>query len=343
MKKIYLIITTFLASSFPLFFTYAHEAYVLPHEYFWNTLSGDSVINLLSVWSNPADIRMTVYIAFAVTVALVLNLYMRRTKLGIRLHEFPERFAAYGPVILRLCVAISFFISAWTLQFLGPEIDLQSFPAALLIRLLLFMASILIALGLFTEIGAVLALVVFTIGFFEYGSYLFSYLNYVGELIILVLFGMRSFSLDRYIFGPLVRFKRFVQYDSTIVRVAYGLGLIYAAVSVKLLHPEITLKVVTDWNLTQYHFLFPSDPLLVVLGAGLVECAIGLFIIFGFEMRLTILVSLFYLTLSLFFFGEAVWPHIILFGISFYLLVLPETFTLDRALFPERQHDTVGS
>ncbi len=54
-------------------------------------------------------------------------------------------------------------------------------------------------------------------------------------------------------------------------------------------------------------------------------------------MRLTILISLFYITLSLLFFRERVWPHLLLYGISFNLLVQPETFTIDHILFKKHR------
>ena len=48
----------------------------------------------------------------------------------------------------------------------------------------------------------------------------------------------------------------------------------------------------------------------------LVEILIGICIIIGFELRLVAVVFLGFLTLSILFFGEVVWPHIILFGVN---------------------------
>ena len=181
--------------------------------------------------------------------------------------------------------------------------------------------------------AAAAGILIFIGSFFVYGPYVFTYLNYLGELVVLLLFGMRVFSVDRMLFGPLRRFAYFEKYETVIVRVMYGLALIYAGITVKLLHPDLTVTVVNTWHLTKFHWLFPSDPLLVTLGAGIVEMVIGLFIIFGFEMRLTVLISLFYITLSLLYFRELVWPHLLLYGISFNLMVQPEVFTLDHLLF----------
>jgi len=323
--------------SFVFFFTFkiaqAHEAYVLPHDTFWNVLNGPFNSLAFQAFKNSHNIYISLVIASSVLVLLALNFLFRQTNLGQRVHGFFESFAHLGPQFVRISIALALFFSALSYSFLGPELEVGAFPFASIVRVILFAVSIMIALGLFTEIAAFLGIVVFAYSFHVFGSYVLTYSNYLGELIVLLLFGMRVFSVDKYIFGRLGHLQSFEKYETLIVRVLYGVALIYAGVTVKLLHPELTIEVINDWNLTQFHWLFPSDPLLVTFGAGIVETIIGLFIIFGFEMRLTILISLFYITLSLAYFRELVWPHLLLYGISFNLLVQPETFTLDHIWF----------
>lgn len=321
----------------------AHEAYVLPYETFWRALGEPAGPKAFDALKNPHNFWVFIVIAATTALLLTLNLLLRRTKLGGRLHRWPERYAHLGRHFVRFAIAAAFFFSAASQTFLGPELREGLFPHAPLISLAVFAISLMIAFGLFTEAAALLGLAVFIKSFSIFGPYLLTYFNYLGELIVLLLFGLRTFSLDHYLFGPLRRFKYLKKYETTIIRAFYGLGLMYAAVTVKLLHPAITLQVVTDWHLTRFHWLFPADPLLVTFGAGLAELVIGFFITIGFELRLTVLVSLFYLTLSLLYFGEAVWPHLLLYGLSFNLLVQPETFTLDNFLFqkPKRPKGAV--
>lgn len=314
----------------------AHEAYVLPSDYFWSQLSGPDSFGALNALANPDNVRITFYVVAGTILVYLLNFLLRRTRFGYRLHKAPERLAFLGPIFVRATIAAAFFFSALSWSFLGPELSLLGMPLPWLMRGILFAASGMILLGLFTEAVAAVVLIVFTIGLWRYGLYLLTYLNYLGELIVLLLFGMRQWSFDRLMFGPLQRFPKLREYETSIVRIFYGVALIYAAITVKFLHPAMTARVVTDWHLTQFHWLFPSDPLLVVLGAGLAEFAIGLFILLGFEMRLTVLVSLFYITLSLLYFRELVWPHLMLYGISLSLLVKPEAFTLDRVFFGKK-------
>ncbi|MES2409374.1 MAG: DoxX family membrane protein [Patescibacteria group bacterium] len=351
MIKIFLFVFSLLL---PAHIASAHEAYVMDYNIFWNGMNGPMSSRAFDALKNPADLHLTIIIVVSVLVALGINFLIRLTSFGEKLHKFPERFSNLGPHFVRITIAIALFFSAWSNTFLGPELHGSLFAYPEILRITLFAISIMIAIGFLTELAAFVGIVAFVSSFFVFGPYIFTYLNYLGELIVLLLFGMRVFSVDKYLLGPLKRFEWFEKYETVIVRVLYGIALIYAGITVKLLHPELTIDVVNTWHLTQFHWLFPSDPLLVTFGAGIVESVIGMFIIFGFEMRLTILISLFYITLSLLYFRELVWPHLLLYGISFNLLVKPEVFTIDHFIFekhrkemqwwkrPFKAHDEIG-
>lgn len=303
----------------PLFAS-AHEAYVLSAQEFSAGLKTISW-GAFAALKDPGNIKFSLVVGLGVLLALGINLWFRRTHLEKFLNFELSHLKHLGLFIVRLSVSASLFFSALGMQFLGTELSLTAFPHPLLIRAILFLVSFMLVLGLFTEAAAIIGLGLFAQAFYLFGGYMFTYANYLGEFLVLALFGSRMFSLDSYIFKPLSRFARLKEYETTIVRVCYGLALLYAAVTIKLLHPQLTLDVIRDYNLTQFHWLFPHDPLLITLGAGLTEAAIGLFIIFGFETRLTVFISLFYITLSLLFFQEKVWPHLILYGISINLII----------------------
>jgi hypothetical protein len=316
---------------------FAHEAYVLPYDTFWNGLRQPFSAHAFDALNNPGNLRVTAIIVIAVLAGLALNFWFRTTAWAQRAAGRLEGFARFGPHFVRFAIAAAFLFSALSGTFLGPELNGNLLPLPAASRIALFAIAAMIATGTLVELAAFAGIVIFAAGFFAFGPYMLTYFNYLGELVVLLLFGMRIMSVDRHLFGPLRRFQSFEKYETLIVRIFYGFALIYAAVTVKLLHPALTVSVVTAWHLNQYHWLFPSDPLLVTFGAGIVEMVIGLFIIFGFEMRLTILVSLFYITMSLLYFRELVWPHLLLYGISFNLLVQPQTFTLDHFLLKQRR------
>ena len=312
----------------------AHEAYVLPHSFFWEQVGGPYSFDAFGALRNAEDIAIVLKITGAICALIITNFLFRLSPLGAALHRTIERLAPLGPIFVRLAVAGALFFGATSDAFLGPELPLSQLPFALALRILLYLASILILLGFYTEIGAIIGLLAFAIATISFGDYTVTYLNYFGEFIVLALFGMRYLSFDKLLFGPLKGWRAHWEvYETTVVRIAYGIALIYAGLNVKILHPDLSLRVVNDWNLTQFHWLFPHDPVLLVLGAGLAEIVIGIFLLIGFEVRMTVLISLFYITLSLLYFGEAVWPHLLLYGISLSLLVQPEILTLDHFLF----------
>lgn len=316
----------------------AHEAYVLPQDFFWKGIKAPADPKALAALHNTADLAILFQITGVVLLLIVLNFFFRRSRLGERVHRSFEKLAPIGPFVVRIAVATAFLFGAKQWEFLGPELSLYKMPFSAFLHFGLYASAILILLGLFTEFAALTGLALLSLAFATFGAYMGTYLNYLGEFIALTLFGMRRYSLDRLFFGPLKGWRaKYEKYGSSLVRIFYGLALIYAGVTVKFLHPELTLRVIQDWHLAQFHWLFPSDPLLIVLGGGLAEAAIGFFILVGFEVRMTVLISLFYITLSLLYFRELVWPHILLYGISFNLLFQPETFTLDHLLFERKR------
>jgi len=323
------IVIAVMAFFVPRTVVFAHEVYVLTKEQFAEGLKNQG-LRALTALESPENLLIFIKISLAILLLLILNFFFQRSRIGKKLDRRLERLVRFGPLLVRLAIAFSFLFSALDGKFLGPELSLGMMPFSSILRVALFVASFFLAFGIWTELAALLAFLVFTIGAYTFHWYLLTYLNYLGEILVLFLFGSRNWSLDYYLFGPLKRFKKLRNYETMILRVFYGVGIAYAAISVKFLHPILTVTVVKLYNLTRFHWLFPSDPLLVTLGAALVEFLIGVFLILGFEVRLTVFVSLVYLTLSLMYFREAMWPHLILYGISLNLLVSPEQFTLDR-------------
>lgn len=321
-------------------FAFAHEAYVLSPEKFHEGLSRTGFDSVASL-HDPRNLQVFLTISFWILVLLGLNFIFRRTRAGRAIGGFLEKGSRFGPFVVRLAVSASFFFFALTGNFLGPELPLSALPFAPLIRAALFGISGMFLFGFLTEIAALIALVIYTVAVFKFGHYLATYLNYLGELMVLLLFGFRYFSLDGLVFGKSRRFPRLEKYQGAIVRVCYGLALCYTAVAVKFFHPALVETVVRDYNLTQFHYLFPSNPMLIALGAALAEFIIGVFIVIGFELRLTVFVSLIYITLSLLFFQELVWPHLLLYGISVSLLINKEAFTLDN--FFDRRRRLLGN
>ncbi len=306
----------------------AHEVYVLSEGEIAQSFR-DSTVHPFRALLDPANIQLVVLIGIGIFVLVIANFIFQQSGVGNKLSAKIERLGNFGAIFIRLAVAAALFYSAYSQNFLGPELSLNQLTFIPYIRIVLYLLSALIALGLFSEAAGLISIIVLKLSAIAFGAYLFNYLSYVGEFLALIFFGSGIYSLD-YLFFKRRGLWTKLEWEQPIIRISYGLALLYAAVYVKFLHPAITLAVVNGYDLPRFHFLFPHDPLLIVLGAGIVEALIGLCIIFGFQTRLVVTISLFYLTLSLFLFGEAVWPHLILFGASLYLLVTPSSFSIDN-------------
>jgi uncharacterized membrane protein YphA (DoxX/SURF4 family) len=298
----------------------AHEVYVLSPDKFSEDLRAPW-INVFASLRGPHNFVLAGWISFGVLALLLAGVFFWRSWVGGMVDLWLRRFDGAGHVIVRLALAASLFASAWTGSFLGPDVLLANLPFSEVLRALLFILSLMFLFGIGTEYAAVVSLVLFSLVLMNHGLYLLTYLNYFGELIALLIFGSRVWSLDGLLLGSRGLLARWSDFEPVILRVFFGLALIYTAIHIKLLHPAIALDVVTQYHLTSYTTFFPSDPLLLVLGASVVELLIGLFLVLGFQTRLTIVVMLFYITLSLLFFRESVWPHLMLYGIGISLFL----------------------
>lgn len=251
------------------------------------------------------------------------------------------RLKRYAPIIGRVTFGLALFASGYFHAFFGPELPftgVMSAGAAELLSIALMAAGVLICFGLLTRIISAFALGVFVFTLFHYHWYMLTYCNYLGEIILFLILGGGLWSLDRAI-PFLSRIEEATEgigrslekYSFFILRVLFGFSLFWASFYAKFIHSNLALDTVNDYHLTMY---FHFTPLFLVLGAFLVEALIGACFFFGFEIRFAAIVFTCFLTMSILFFGESVWPHIILFGVNFALFFHGyDKYTLEQAVF----------
>lgn len=313
----------------------AHEAYVLTPQQFNEGLKVYSQ-NPLSPLLSPEFIKITGIITLCVIAVYILNFIWASSSLSSKIDNFIKKGKVFGPFIIRIAIGSSLLFSALSNVIFGPELRLSLVPGGEIIRIILFAASIMFFLGFLTELaGLVGILIFFYVAFTNFNFYMVTYFNYLGELIVLFLFGLRFFSIDRLLFGSKILFKKLKNYtylEIPIVRIMYGIALIYAGFTIKFLHQGLTVLVYNQYNLQQF---FHAGASFIAAGAGLSEILIGLLIILGLGQRLTVIISLVFITLSLLYFRELVWPHFMLYGISLSLIInSADEFTLDRKIVP---------
>ncbi len=298
----------------------AHENYVLPAEVIEAGMR-DYSLYVLDALKNPGNVRVALSVALGSVIALLLYFWFQHSRHGLWLDKQLLRLEGLSELLLRLALAASLLFSAKNFVYLGPEIYLSTFPVGSLMQGLLYTTGALLAVGLFSQMAGVISLLIILVATYIYKDYILTYFNYFGEFIALIIFGGGWLSLDNLLKGANKLREKYKQWEILIIRLTYGISILYPAITIKLLHPIIIVEIVNRYGLNKINWLFPSDPLLISLGTGLAQVAVGTALILGFQTRLNTLITFTLMLLSVIFFKEAVWPHYILLALAGYLVI----------------------
>ena len=298
----------------------AHEVYVLPTREINAALQAPPLQVFSIIWSEERRFFFWMFLVAAIIVFVFFVSISKRME--TRFDPGLDRLKLYAPFVGRITLGLSMLASAHYGAIFGPELPFTNFLAPEYIssfRIFMFITGTLILLGLWTRTAALLLMLTYGALIFKYHLYMLTYLNYFGEMVIAFILGAQLFAIDKILPWRLTTFtllfadisEWFEDHAFFFLRISFGVSLIYASIYAKFLHAQLALDVVTRYNLTHY---FHFDPPFLVLGAFAIEILLGLFFIFGIELRFTAIFLIGFLTLSLIYFGEAVWPHIILAG-----------------------------
>lgn len=308
----------------------AHESYVLTREQFQQGLGIDTP-QPFSLLFTLQFFNSTIKYILVLVVVYALVLLWSATKKEFELDRKIRRFGYVGPLVLRFALAASFFFSAQGNKIFGPELPLDALPQGQLIRFALYATSLMFLFGVLTEATAAAGLIMFGYLTVVFGQYMFTYWNYLGELIVLLLFGSRVFSVDKFFFGEKAWFHAFDRLgylETPIIRWTYGIALIYAGYSIKFAHQHITLAVISQYGIGDFTLEGASY---FASAIGLGEIAVGLLIFIGFGQRFSVIIATGIITATLVFFQEMLWPHIMLYALSLALVIdSDDVFTVDR-------------
>ena len=300
----------------------AHEVYVLtPGEISYGISS--QPFNMLDVvLQNLHQFIFWGFVTFVVISTIFFVSIFRKFERAL------SPFFAYGKryahTICRITVGVGFLAGALFQSSYGPELPLTGIYGSFapLIAALIGLLGLMMLFGVWVRVAALVSLCLFSVAVFFNGTYMLTYTNYFGEFVVLLLLGAHTTARGP-AKSPISAFwkrveKRFAPYSFLVIRVAFGVSLLYAALYAKILHNNLALQV-AELPLAGHaygvaHYL-NFEPHFLVLGAAIIEIIISVFFILGIEIRWTSLFLEFWLSLSLFFFGEVVWPHLILIGI----------------------------
>ncbi|GBD34294.1 hypothetical protein HRbin35_00004 [bacterium HR35] len=69
-------------------YVFAHEAYVVPKDYFWQEIAKPINPYAINVLKNPQDLIITLKITAFVLLLIILNFLFRLSSFGERVHHF---------------------------------------------------------------------------------------------------------------------------------------------------------------------------------------------------------------------------------------------------------------
>lgn len=277
---------------------FAHEAYVLTPEQFnygLKTYTQNPFSPLFTAQNIPISILIFVSLAAFYTLTYLLL----KTKWGYSLNNNMEKLARFGKPILRLSLGISLISSAFFHSLFGPELSIAKHFLAPFIEIAVGLSGFMFIFGFFMQIAATLALFFFLYAFFEFGIYTITYIGYMGVILFFML-NKKKFKTE------------------VFLRILFGIGLLYTAYTIKIQHQHLFTTVYNQYHLQQF---FQLDSIFASSIAAVLELGIGLFVMFGFALIPTLFLLLLFLTFFLFYLGENLWPHTILYGISIYLFL----------------------
>lgn len=319
MQKFFPCIAVAAALTLPLV-TSGHEVYVLPPEVVAQAISSPGFSFIEVITDHLSQFIFWGFISVLVVVGVFFISILR--VLERVFDPILAKLPPYAPVISRVAIGLSFLAAAYYQALFGPELPLEETFGSLtpFITVVLWVVGFLITFGIYTRVAAFVVFILFAWEALVHGSYLFTYTNYVGELAVLAILGGHQLAVHHRHHDSQNRFlwfrrlkERLQPYAFTILRVSFGISLLYASVYAKVIHNQLALEITNYYP--EIVTFFGFEPHFLVLGAAIIEIILGLFFILGIEIRFTSLFILFWLSLSLWYFGEAVWPHIILIGI----------------------------
>ncbi len=307
---------------------FAHEVYVLsPNQ----TLADEhqQKVNIWQALHSAHNLNFFLLFTAGILFVIAFGLFLKLLPVFKKIGSFIDKATAFAPDFIRVVFGLSLIFSASHRAVFGPELPAVGFTLHQFIGPFMYISGVSLILGLRTRLFGFLTAFFWLFSLFDKGWYMLTYINYFGESMALILLSKQKFSLDRLIWKTKkVASATYEKWAMPAARILFGFSILYAAVNVKFVTTALSLDVVNHYGLTRY---FHFDPLFIVLGAGLIESLIAVLYLLGLLQRLNSVIFVAFLTLSIWFFKEDVWPHYLLLGLAIGIFVhKPDILALDR-------------
>ncbi|WP_232686015.1 DoxX family protein [Halobacterium zhouii] len=300
---------------------------------------------LVDVLSDPLNAALIGGGGLAVLFTMVAFLRFRPAEADVyALRQALAGYHEFLPWMLRLAVGLPLVGAGFAGYYFSPLVETQ-------LRVLQVALGFLLLFGLATRVVALAGLLAYLAGLAVRPELVLAS-EYVGGFLAILLLGSGRPSADHLlqrvaategsVYGrvdplhPIVdRFNAAIEpyerYAPTVLRAGVGFNFALLGFWEKLAHPGPALAVVDKYNLTQ---VVPVDPGMWVVGAGLTELAVGVFLFVGLFTRATAATAFVVLTTTLFGLpDDPVLAHVTLFGLSSALFVTGGgPFSIDERL-----------
>ena len=284
----------------------AHVRYLVPDDQA-STLLGSNFAFFLSPFMNVQYILLmiaTILIVIALTLFLIQNKFFAKECNTI--NKKANGYTVFLPWILRLSAGIALIGSGVSNTLISPALAGFDYFAGMQI-----FVGFLLVTGFLVIPAAVGALFLYLFAIIQ-DVYVFGNLDFFAAVVGLFLLDNEKPGVDDILGIPDISpFTHFKKWTPLVLRIGVGGAMVFLALYEKVFNPELSAYVVNNFGLLE---VVPVSTAMWVFGAGVVETILGIALLVGYRTRLVCAIAFVVLSMSFFYFAEAVYSHITLFG-----------------------------
>ena len=232
------------------------------------------------------------------------------------------KFSSFVPLILRVLTGLFLVVSGYDFRLLAPDFHLPAGNIAPAIAGLEIIIGVLLILGVFVKVAALLIISLLVLAVGSYGLHVIDHLELLGISFVLITEGGVRYAVDGFLLANRRMFSRIARrlvqlkpFSMPALRITLGTSIIWLGLTEKLLAPELTKAAIVKYGLP----VFPNVDLFIFI-FGAFEIILGIHYLLGIFLRTISLIYLGLLVFAFFFFGESI-SHFTLFAVVISILI----------------------